>query len=107
MPHSPDRSVHRATRPYFVGLVLALILTAVPFGLLAARVLSPAPMLAVIADVAFAQIVVHLRFFLHLELKPSSRDRLLVLCFAAVLIVIMVGGSVWIMFDLDYRMTGR
>jgi cytochrome o ubiquinol oxidase operon protein cyoD len=104
MSNSADRAVHGATRLYLAGFVLALTLTAIPFGLVAARVLTPTTILAVIAVAALAQIVVHLRFFLHLDLKPSSLDRALVLCFAAVLIVIMIGGSLWIMCDLNYRM---
>ena len=102
---SPHRS-EGTTKPYLVGLVLALALTAVPFGLVAARRMPPAPTLAVIAAAAIVQIVVHLRCFLRLDLKPSSHDKLLVLCFAAILIVIMIGGSLWIMFDLYDRMMG-
>jgi cytochrome o ubiquinol oxidase operon protein cyoD len=94
-----------AARSYLVGLLLALALTAVPFGLVAARVLPPTSTLAIIAVAAIAQIVVHLRCFLHLGLKPSSPN-VLILCFAAVLIFIMIGGSMWIMFDLHYRMMG-
>jgi cytochrome o ubiquinol oxidase operon protein cyoD len=91
-------------RPYILGLVLALVLTAIPFGLVAARTLPPAPTFAVIAAAAIAQIFVHLRFFLHLDLKPSSQEKVATLCFAAVLMVIMIGGSIWILFDLHYRM---
>jgi cytochrome o ubiquinol oxidase operon protein cyoD len=92
------------TRFYIVGFILALALTAIPFGLVATRVLSTATTLAVIAVAAIVQIIVHMRFFLRLKLKSSSPDDLIVLCFATVLIVIMIGGSVWIMFDLNYRM---
>ena len=61
-------------------------------------------MLAVIAVTAVLQILVHLKFFLHLSFTDTPRENLLALCFAAVLIFIMVGGSFWIMFDLHHRM---
>jgi cytochrome o ubiquinol oxidase operon protein cyoD len=80
------------------------VLTAIPFGLVAVRVLAPGPTIAVIAVAAVAQIVVHLRFFLRLDLKRAPQENVLTLCFTAVLIVIMVGGSLWIMFDLNMRM---
>jgi cytochrome o ubiquinol oxidase operon protein cyoD len=99
-PHSREVT----PRPYLVGVVLALLLTAIPFAAVAARALPPASTFAVIAVAAIVQIVVHLRFFLRLDLKPSSQEKLVALCFAAVLIVIMAGGSLWIMFDLQYRM---
>jgi cytochrome o ubiquinol oxidase subunit IV len=46
-----------------------------------------------IAALAIMQVVVQLRYFPHLDLRPSSRPELLVLLFAAILIFIMVGGS--------------
>jgi len=87
-----------------VGVVLALVLTAVPFGLVAARTLRPIQTFVVIGVAAIAQVVVHLRYFLHLDLKPSSQNKLIALCFAAVVLLILVGGTLWIMFDLNYRM---
>jgi cytochrome o ubiquinol oxidase subunit IV len=101
---SPSDSPGRMLKSYVVGLVLALVLTAVPFALVATRALEPAPTLAVIAVLGVVQIAVHLRYFLHLDLTPSSHPELLVLAFAAILIFIMIGGSLWIMFDLQDRM---
>jgi Prokaryotic Cytochrome C oxidase subunit IV len=49
--------------------------------------------LVLIAALAIMQVVVQLRYFPHLDLRPSSRPELLVLLFAAILIFIMVGGS--------------
>lgn len=95
MPHA---------RSYLIGLVLALLLTAIPFYLVYFKVLAGTAMLLVIAATAIIQIVVHLKYFLHLNLTDTPRENLLALCFAAVLIFIMVGGSLWIMFDLHHRM---
>jgi cytochrome o ubiquinol oxidase operon protein cyoD len=47
---------------------------------------------------------VHLKYFLHLSLTETPRENLLALCFAALLVFIMIGGSLWIMFDLHHRM---
>ena len=58
----------------------------------------------VIAILAVVQVVVHLRFFLHLDLKSTPRENVLALSFAVVLICIMIGGSLWIMLDLHERM---
>jgi cytochrome o ubiquinol oxidase subunit IV len=91
-------------KSYLVGVVLALVLTAIPFSLVAARALRPMQILLVIGVAAITQVVVHLRYFLHLDLKPSSPNKLIALCFAAVMLLILVGGSLWITFDLNYRM---
>jgi cytochrome o ubiquinol oxidase subunit IV len=86
-----------------VGVVLALVLTVIPFGLVAARTLRPIQILAVIGVAAIAQVVVHLRYFLHLDLKPSSHNKLIALCFAAVVLLILAGGTMDLV-RLNYRM---
>jgi len=91
-------------RSYLTGLALALILTVIPFALVYFKPLPSGMTLALIAVLAIIQILVHLRCFLHLDLTSTPRENLLAFSFAAVLIFIMVGGSLWIMFDLHHRM---
>ena len=103
MPTSPHGG-EVTIKPYLVGAVLALVLTAIPFGLVAARALRPIQIFVVVGAAAVTQVVVHLRYFLHLDLKPASQNKLIALCFAAVVLLILVGGTLWIMFDRNYRM---
>ena len=91
-------------RAYLTGFVLAVILTAIPFALVYFKALSVGPTVAVIVVAAVAQVVVHLRFFLHIDFHKTPRENLLALFFAGFLIFVMVGGTLWIMFDLHYRM---
>jgi cytochrome o ubiquinol oxidase operon protein cyoD len=91
-------------RSYLTGFALALVLTAIPFALVAAGLLAGVPALSVIAVAAVIQILVHLRYFLHLDLTSTPRENLLAIAFAAILIFMMIGGSLWIMFDLHHRM---
>ena len=91
-------------KPCLVGFVLALVLTAIPFGLIAVRTLRPIQIFVLVSAAAITQVVVHLRYFLQLDLKPSSQNKLIALCFAAAVLFILVGGTLWIMFDLNYRM---
>jgi cytochrome o ubiquinol oxidase operon protein cyoD len=91
-------------RSYLTGFVAALLLTALPFGLVATGILAPTATLVVIGLLAVVQILVHLRYFLHLDLRSSPPENLLAIAFAAVLIFIMIGGSLWIMLDLHARM---
>jgi len=96
----------RTHRVYLTGFVLALILTAIPFALVWAGVLPAGATVVVIVVAAIIQVFVHLHYFLHLNFTTTPRENLLALAFAAVLIFIMVGGSIWIMFDLHQRMMG-
>lgn len=100
-----SRSQHLPTRSaYITGLVLAIVLTAISFAVVAFQLLPVLPALVVVALAAVVQVVVHLRYFLHIDLTRTPRDNLFVLFFAALLIFIMIGGSLWIMFDLHHRM---
>jgi cytochrome o ubiquinol oxidase operon protein cyoD len=96
--------IERTIRPYLIGIVLALVLTAIPFALVATGALPRETTLIVIVIAAVIQILVHLRFFLHIDFASTPRENLIALAFACVLIFIMVGGSLWIMFDLYHRM---
>lgn len=96
--------IERTLKPYLIGLTLAVILTAIPFGLVATGALPRQVTLLLIAAFAVVQIFVHLTFFLHIDFKSTPKENLVALAFALVLIFIMVGGSLWIMFDLYNRM---
>lgn len=99
---APQRRTNVTPKPYLIGVVLALVLTVIPFGVVASRALPPKQIFVVIGAAAIVQIVVHLRFFLHLELKPSSPNQRITLCFAVVLLM-LAGGTLWIMFNLHDR----
>jgi cytochrome o ubiquinol oxidase operon protein cyoD len=53
---------------------------------------------------AIAQVVVHLLYFLRIDLKSSSQNRLAMLGFASVVLLILVGGTLWILFDRYYHL---
>jgi cytochrome o ubiquinol oxidase subunit IV len=88
---------------YLIGFVLAVVLTVIPFGLAAAGWLPRGGTFAVIAVAAVVQVLVHLRYFLNLSFAKPSRDNVGAMAFTAVLIFLMVGGTLWIMYNLSYR----
>ena len=89
---------------YLIGFVLAVILTAIPFWLVYTHTLPPSRIMLIIAIAAVLQILVHLHFFLHINFTTTPKENLMAIAFTAVLIFLMVGGSLWIMIDLHYRM---
>ena len=103
MERSRSGNAH-GRKSYLIGFALALVLTAIPFALVATNALPKPHTLIVIGVAAVIQVLVHLRYFLHLDLTTTPRENLLAIAFAAILIVIMVGGSFWIMLDLHRRM---
>ena len=91
-------------RSYLTGFVLALILTAMPFALVMSGTLSPAATIAAIFVAGIVQIVVHLHYFLHLDTTSAARWNVAALVFTILILTLFVGGSLWIMWTLNYRM---
>jgi cytochrome o ubiquinol oxidase operon protein cyoD len=99
-----EKSPADLRKSYLTGVVLALILTGIPFAIAAFGLMPRSSALIVIAVLAVIQVFVHLYFFLHMDPRTAPKENILALGFAAVLIFIMIGGSLWIMFDLYNRM---
>lgn len=91
-------------KSYLIGFIYAVVLTLIPFGLVMSATLPKAYTLAGIFIAAIVQIVVHLHYFLHLDRSSEERWNMLAILFTALIIVILVAGSVWIMLNLHYRL---
>jgi cytochrome o ubiquinol oxidase subunit IV len=91
-------------KSYLTGFVLSLILTAIPFALVMSGTRSSSTILAGIFSAGIVQILVHLYYFLHLDTSSSARWNVLALIFTALIMVLFVGGTIWIMSSLNYRM---
>ena len=102
---SAHREGHGSRRGYLVGFLLSAALTAVPFWLVMAGVLADvqATVLAVIG-LAFVQIVIHTVFFLHVNTRSEGGWTLMALMFTAVMVAIVISGSLWIMYHLNTNM---
>src|SRR3546814_20608090 len=50
---------------------------------------------------AFAQIFVHMIYFLHMNTSPEGGWNMLALIFTAVLVVITLAGSLWVMYHMN------
>jgi cytochrome o ubiquinol oxidase subunit IV len=91
-------------KSYLTGFVLSLILTAIPFALVMNGTLSSSAILAGIFSAGIVQILVHLHYFLHLDTSSEAGWNMLAIIFTLLIMVLFVGGSIWIMNDLHYRM---
>ena len=57
-----------------------------------------------LAAFAVAQMGVHLAFFLHITTGPDNTNNALALAFGALIIGIVIAGSLWIMYHLNANM---
>ncbi len=91
---------------YAAGFILSVVLTAAAFGLVMAGrgVLPRWAIFSGIFAAAVVQMLAHLHYFLHLDTSSSSRWNLLALVLTVLIMFLFVGGTLWIMSNLNYRM---
>jgi cytochrome o ubiquinol oxidase operon protein cyoD len=89
---------------YTIGLVLAVILTAISFWVANTSLLWGPGISLGLAVLAIAQMGIHLVFFLHITTGPDNTNNVLALAFGVLIVVLVVSGSLWIMWDLDHNM---
>ena len=91
-------------KSYITGFILSIVLTGIAFALVMSGMFSDTAVLFGIFAAAVVQILVHLHYFLHLEAASAMRWNLLALLFTFLIMAIFVGGTLWVMYTLNYRM---
>jgi cytochrome o ubiquinol oxidase operon protein cyoD len=91
-------------KSYGIGFILSVCLTAIAFAIVMSGAFSRSLILFGIFGAAIAQILVHLHFFLHLNRSSAARWNLLAMVFTVLIMILFVGGTLWIMFNLNARM---
>lgn len=97
------REWHGTLQSYTVGFVASLLLTLASFLLVTAGLL-PKPILHyTIFALALVQATCQLLFFLHLGQEAKPRWETFTFYFMVLVLLIIVLGTLWIMYDLDER----
>ena len=91
-------------KSYATGFVLSIVLTGIAFALVVTGALSRPLVLMGLIGAALLQVLVHLHCFLHLDTSSAARWNVLALLFTLLIMILFVGGTLWIMYNLDYRM---
>ncbi len=98
---------HASVKSYMIGFVLSIILTAIPFGLVMDPVhhgFTVQTVLAAVLVLAVVQVFVHVVYFLHMDRSAEQRWNVVAFAFTAMILVIVVSGSVWIMHNATTNM---
>ena len=103
--HHDDGIPHVSLREYVNGFVLSVVLTAIPFALVMTGSFSDSRVAAVVLLLfAAVQVVVHMVYFLHMNTKSEGGWNLLAFLFTAIILVIVISGSLWVMHHLQVNM---
>jgi len=89
---------------YTAGLGLAILLTIASFVVSQTNLLWPPGIPVGLIVLAFAQIGVHLVFFLHLGSGADNTNNILALAFGLLIVFLVITGSIWIIANLNANM---
>lgn len=103
--HHDTGAAHGSMKDYLIGFFLSVILTAIPFWLVMNDVIANTVVTAiVIMGFAVVQVLVHMVYFLHMNGRSEGGWNLMALLFTLLLVVIVLAGSMWVMYHLHTNM---
>ncbi|MCX7122545.1 MAG: cytochrome o ubiquinol oxidase subunit IV [Gammaproteobacteria bacterium] len=93
---------------YLIGFVISVVLTIISFNLVMHHHFSSIDLYTSIALLAVLLLFVQSIFFLRLNAKASyDKWNLVVFFFTIFIICLVVSGSLWIMYNLNYNMVSH
>ena len=91
-------------KSYMIGFALSIALTLGAFYIVAYHALPSLQLYVVITLLAIAQLFVQLVFFMHLSKDSKARWNVVSFVFSLVVVLILVLGTLWIMYNLYENM---
>lgn len=89
---------------YVYGFGLAVILTLIAYGVVVNEFASGSILMVIVMTLAVLQLVAQLVFFLHFGKGKAQKWNTASFYFMLLILVVIVGGSLWIMANMNYNM---
>jgi len=99
-----EPTLDKAISSYVIGYVIAVVLTMLAYLAVVNHWFTDGSLIVFIVLLAIIQLLVQLVFFLHLGRQKDARLNIAAFLFMALVLFILVGGSLWIMYSLNYNM---
>lgn len=94
----------KTLKSYLIGLGLSLLFTFIAFTLVGEHMLSNEALYILITGLAILQLFAQVIFFLRLNTSPEGQWNSMPFFFTFIIVAVLVGGSLWIMYNLDVNM---
>lgn len=91
-------------KPLVLGLVFSLILILAAYRIVTYYHLTSQILIYTVFFLGIIQALIQLVFFLHLGLESKPHWFLITFSFTVLVLLIVVGGSIWIMNNLNYNL---
>ena len=90
---------------YLKGLGLSLLFTILAFAVAQYKIFTGSGNYLVLALLAILQLISQCYYFLNLNTAPEGRENFYTFMFMVFIVAIVITGSLWIMYNLNYNMT--
>ncbi len=108
MRNSNSKNIHSMGRKtlgaYLTGLVLSLLFTLLAFAIVGWHWFDARGMYIAVSLLAILQLIAQVTYFLRLNGSREGQWNLLPFLFTIVIIVVILAGSLWIMYNLNFFM---
>ncbi|MDP4098037.1 cytochrome o ubiquinol oxidase subunit IV [Paenibacillus sp. P96] len=88
---------HGSVKSYVIGFILSIVLTIIPLVVVLNDMMGRTGTMVIILITAVLQFVVQLFFFMHIREGKGPRWNVMTLILGIVILLTIVGGSIWIM----------
>lgn len=96
----------KTLKSYLIGLGLSLLFTFIAFAFVGEHLLSKEALYILITGLAVLQLLAQVIFFLRLNTSPEGQWNTMPFIFTLIVVGVLVGGSLWIMYNLNVNMMG-
>jgi cytochrome o ubiquinol oxidase operon protein cyoD len=99
-----NHTVNRSFKPLVIGFLLSIALTVAMYFVATQAPVTGLSLTMILLGLGCVQALVQLVCFLHLGIESKPHWNLITFLFMVLILVVIVGGSLWIMYSLDYQM---
>lgn len=95
---------HGSYKSYINGFIFSIIFTLIPYFTITSHIYNTATTYIIITVAALLQLFIQLLCFLHMGQDKKPYWNILAFAFTVIIVGILVIGSLWIMYNLNYNM---
>lgn len=100
----PDHEWNVNFKPPAIAFAVSLFLTFTVYFIATNFAMPKTHLIFTILGIGIVQAALQLVFFFHLGLEPKPRWNLMTFFFMVLVIVLIIGGSMWIMSNINYNL---
>ena len=95
---------NKSIKPLMIGFLLSIFLTFFAYFIVVQHIAGGLSLLFIILGLAIVQALAQCVFFFQIGTEGKPQWSLISFIFTVIVLVIVIGGSIWIMYNLDYNM---